>query len=404
MIAATSDTLTSEAHPHAGKPAWSAVFAMTMCVTVLVASEFMPASLLSPIAHDLGLTAGQAGQAISISGFFALITSLLITTVLGSLDRRIVLVGMALLLAVSGALVALAPNYLVLMVGRALLGVTIGGFWSLNISMTMRLLPAASVPLGLAISNGGTALAWTVSAPLSSYVGALIGWRATFFCVVPLALAAALWQALALPQLRPQAGRQSGSLGRVLRNRTAVLGFAAVSTFFMGQFALYTYLRPFLERVTHVEATTLSALLLVIGLAGLAGNFVISKVVRTSLHATLVSIPLVMAGLAFALPAFGASVAVVAVLLAAWGLVSTPAPIAWGTWLTRILPNDAEAGGGLQVASIQFAIMLGASLGGLVIDASGPAADFFGSSAILLLAALLAFFGSRSAHLHQTRK
>ena len=48
---------------------WSAVGAMAiMCVAMLIASEFMPASLLTPIAANPGATEGMAGQAISISG------------------------------------------------------------------------------------------------------------------------------------------------------------------------------------------------------------------------------------------------------------------------------------------------------------------------------------------------
>jgi hypothetical protein len=65
----------------AERPMWSAVFAMALCVAVLIASEFMPVSLLSPIAHDLGLTKGQAGQAIAVSGIFAM--SLMRITPLG---------------------------------------------------------------------------------------------------------------------------------------------------------------------------------------------------------------------------------------------------------------------------------------------------------------------------------
>ena len=55
---------------------WGAVLAMSLCAFALVASEFLPVSLLTPIATDLNLSEGQAGQAISISGFFAVITSL----------------------------------------------------------------------------------------------------------------------------------------------------------------------------------------------------------------------------------------------------------------------------------------------------------------------------------------
>src|SRR3954469_11212204 len=108
------------------RASWSAVFAMALCVAVLIASEFMPVSLLSPIAHDLGLTEGQAGQAIAISGIFAVLTSLFITVIAGRFDRRIVLIAFTGLMVFSGVVVAFAPNYATLMVGRALLGFTIG--------------------------------------------------------------------------------------------------------------------------------------------------------------------------------------------------------------------------------------------------------------------------------------
>jgi predicted MFS family arabinose efflux permease len=379
----------------AARPAWSAVFAMTLCVAVLIASEFMPVSLLSPIARDLGLTEGQAGQAISISGLFAVITSLVVTTVIAALDRRIVLISLAALLAISGTLVALAPNFLVMMVGRALLGIAIGGFWSLNTSIIMRLLPVASVPVGLAISNGGNALAATVSAPLGSYMGDLIGWRGAFFCVVPLAVAAAVWQAMTLPRL-PRKEGQSRSILALLRRRQVILAMSAILLLFMGQFALFTYLRPFLEQVTRVNISQLSTLLLIVGVAGLVGTLLISKVVRVRLHLTLAAIPLIMAGVALALALFGTSLWITAVLLAGWGLVATAAPVAWGTWLTRTLPQDAEAGGGLMVAVIQLAITLGATFGGLMLDRHGPIVDFASSSAILALAALVAFLGTGS--------
>ena len=57
-------------------PAWGAVFALTLCVATLIASEFMPVSLLTPIAADLHITEGQAGQAIAVSGIFAVLASL----------------------------------------------------------------------------------------------------------------------------------------------------------------------------------------------------------------------------------------------------------------------------------------------------------------------------------------
>ena len=122
---------------------WSAVGSMALCVAMLIASEFMPVSLLTPIAHDLRATEGMAGQAISISGLFAVITSLFIATIAGRLDRRHVLMGLTGVMLASLVLIALAPSFLLLMVARALLGVVIGGFWALatHFASSIRPLP-----------------------------------------------------------------------------------------------------------------------------------------------------------------------------------------------------------------------------------------------------------------------
>src|SRR5215211_1670888 len=181
--------------------AWGAVFALTLCVSTLIASEFMPVSLLTPIASDLHVTEGQAGQAISISGVFAVLTSLLIPSATRRIDRRSLLLSLTTLMLVSGLIVALAPTFFVLMVGRALLGVVIGGFWSMSAATVMRLVPEHDVPRALALLNGGNALATTIAAPLGSFLGQYIGWRGAFFAVVPLAAVALGWQVLTLPSM-----------------------------------------------------------------------------------------------------------------------------------------------------------------------------------------------------------
>src|SRR3954453_3955317 len=125
--------------------AWSGVFAMTLCVFVLIASEFMPVSLLTPIAADLRITQGMAGQGIAISGALAVVTSLSIARIAGTTNRKTLLLGLPRLMAVSGAIVASAHHSLLYMAGRALIGVVIGGFWSMSAATAMRLVPSSQV-------------------------------------------------------------------------------------------------------------------------------------------------------------------------------------------------------------------------------------------------------------------
>ena len=379
------------------KSSWGAVLAMSLAAFALVASEFMPVSLLTPLAADLHITEGQAGQGISVSGVFALLTSLVIASIATRVDRKRLLMALTLLMIISGTVVAFAPNYLVFMLGRALIGVAIGGFWSLSAATAMRLVPLAQIPRALAIVNGGNALATVIAAPLGSFLGGIIGWRGAFFCVVPVAVVALVWLLASLPALKNQGAAKTANALRLMKNPKVALGMFAVSVFFMGQFMLFTYLRPFLESVTRVEVSTLSLMLLVLGLAGLAGTFLIERFLKHNLYPTLIAIPLIMAGLALALVEWGHSTIITTLLLGSWGLVATAAPVGWWTWLAQTLPDDAEAGGGLMVAIIQLAIAAGATVGGVAFDLSGYQATFELSAGLLVVATLLACLASRRA-------
>jgi predicted MFS family arabinose efflux permease len=370
---------------------------MTLCVFALVASEFMPVSLLTPIATDLRISEGVAGYGIAISGAFAVLTSLSIASLAGAMNRKTLLLGLTVLMCVSGLIVGRAPNYVVYMIGRALIGVVIGGFWSMSAAIAMRLVPHNRVPKALAIFNSGNALATVVAAPLGSYLGGVIGWRGAFLCLVPVSIIAFVWQWFSLPSMRATSKPAAISHAFRLFGRPVVLfGMIGVSAFFMGQFALFTYVRPFLEHVTQVNLPTLSMILLVIGVAGFVGTMLIGMLLTNNLYRTLVVIPVLMAVIALALVVFGHHVTAVFVLLGLWGLMATAAPVGWWSWLARTLPKDAEAGGGLMVAVVQLAIALGSTLGGMLFDGSGYHMTFIMSACVLLFAAALTYLTARS--------
>ncbi|WP_343597862.1 MFS transporter [Acinetobacter sp.] len=381
-----------EEQEHVEPPAyWSGVFAMSLCIFALIASEFMPVSLLTPIAADLHITEGLAGQGIAISGTFAVITSLTISRLAGSINRKTLLLILTAIMAVSGAIVALAQSYTIYMIGRALIGMVIGGFWSMSAAMAMRLVPSAQVPRALAIFNSGNALAMVIAAPLGSYLGSIIGWRGSFFSLVPVAILALIWQWISLPsmQVTSESAEKRSSIVGLLGNPVVMIGMLAVSLFFMGQFSLYTYVRPFLETITQVNISTLSLILLGIGVMGFIGTSVINTFLKRGFYTTLMMIPIMMAVIAISLIFFGTWPIVVAVLLGIWGFLGTAAPVGWWSWLARTLPNDAEAGGGLMVAVVQLAIALGSTLGGMLFDHSGYQATFGVSAIILVISAIL---------------
>lgn len=370
---------------------------MTLCVALLIASEFMPVSLLTPIAADLHASQGQAGQAISISGLFAVVTSLLIANVAGRFDRRLVLVTLTVVMLASLALIATAPNFAVLMAARALLGITVGGFWALATATIMRLVPEESVPKALGVLYTGNAIATAFAAPLGSYLGAIIGWRGVFWALTPIVLVNVIWQWFSLPSLPPERPIPVSRVLGLLKRREVAFAITGVMLTFGGAFGIFTYFRPFLETYTHANVTQLSLLLLASGVAGFAGTYLASSLVSRHLTRLLIWLPVLLGVVSLGMFALGHSLIGVGVMMFLWGAINSAIPVAWATWVSRETRDEPEAGGGLMVAAIQLAIMTGASLGGVLLDHVSIGATFVGGVVLMVSAALTLAYHQRTS-------
>ncbi len=386
------------AAPAPTAPLWLPVFSTAFVVMNLITSEFLPVSLLTPIAHDLEISEGAAGQMISATSIAAVFTSLLTASVTRTLDRKVVLLAASAALVLSNVLVALSPNLLVIMLARLLLGLAMGGFWSLSNATALRLVPRSFLPRALAIISGGVAIANVVAAPLGSLLGAALGWRGVFVTAALLGLAGLVWQWVSLPRMAPGHPAELKTLVRLLGRRQVQVGMAALLLTFGGFMTFFAYLRPFLEQVTQIGVAQISGVLLALGVAGLIGTALSSRLLTWNPRRTHIVVPLVMGVLTLGLLFVGHAPFWTIILLTLWGLANSVMPVAWGNWVAHAVPDEPESAGGLQVAAIQFGMTLGAGLGGLAFDYSGSTGLLLGSGAALMAGALLIWKGLN----HQT--
>ena len=375
--------------PEQGPPAWGAVISMSFGVFALVTAEVLPASLLRPLAEGLGVTEGAAGQAVTVTAFVGLLTSLFISTVIGRLDRRWVLMAFSVLLVAANVIAASAQGIAMLLLGRILTGIALGGFWSLSFAVLIRLVPERDAPRALSIMFMGVSAATVLAIPMGVYLGGLVGWRAVFVAAAGLALSALLLQILTLPPLPAEGRARAGVLLEVLRRPGVGVGMTAALLAFGGHFSFFPYLRPFLETVTGLGIDGVGLILLGFGVANLLGAYWIAFVIRRSLRLALVLLPVVMAATAIALTLVGGLSVPVAILIAFWGVASAGVPVSWSTWVTRSVPDQTEAGGSLIVAAVSLAIAIGAGLGGAILDLAGPRSVFLASGVMLAAAAMI---------------
>lgn len=347
---------------------WAGVVSLGLGIFAIVMSEFLPASLLPRIADDLSVSAGAAGQSVTVTAFAAALSALLIAVVLPRADRRRVMIGLTLLAIVSNVLVALAPNLLVLLAARILLGVALGGFWAMATAMAAHLVHPDHLGRALTVINSGVSVATIVAVPLGAWLGEVWGWRGVFLLGAGVAALALVVQAATLPHVA--AGAVSGlrALGATLRSGTVLLGLLAVLFVFGGHFSGFTYIRPAAESVSSIDAGGLAVLLLVFGVANVLGTIASGPLADRAIRVAVLLFPVVVGIGMLVMLTTGGSIVGLFIAAALWGFGFGGVPTSVLTWGARIEPDRLEQIGGLIVTVCNIAIAVGAIVGGLLVD------------------------------------
>ena len=371
------------------RPNWSAVFAVAFCVACLITVEFLPVSLLTPMAQDLGISEGVAGQSVTVTAFVAMFASLFVTQAIGATNRRYVVILFSILLTISCLLVSFSNSFTLLLLGRACLGLALGGFWAMSASLTMRLVPVRTVPKALSVIFGAVSIALVIAAPLGSFLGGIIGWRNVFNGAAVMGVLCTFWVLKALPSLPGEPAHHKQNMFSLLQRPGVMAGMIAIFLSFAGQFAFFTYIRPVYMNLAGFDVDGLTLVLLSFGIASFVGTSFSSVILKRSVKLALAGAPFVLALSALILVLWGSDKIVASGIAVIWGLAFALVPVGWSTWITRSLADQAEKAGSIQVAVIQLANTCGAAIGGLALDRLGLTSPLIISGALMLLTALL---------------
>jgi predicted MFS family arabinose efflux permease len=365
---------------------WLAVLSVALGAFVVVTSEFLPIGLLTHIAAGLHVSDGTAGLMITIPGLVAAVAAPLLTITFGRMDRRKIVLGLMTLLAVSNVIAATAPNFNVMLLGRVLFGISLGGFWTVAVTLGARLVPAASLARATTIILAGISFATVIGVPIGSVIASTLGWRAAFVVLAIVAVVIGLAQLFVLPSLPPPPTQGVRQLTYLLRHKDARLGLLTIALVIAGHFAAYTYVTPFLKENPAVTPGFLSTLLLAYGVAGIVGNFAGGTLAARYLRPTLGGVIALLAGSILLLPLVHGSLPAITTLLVLWGLAFGALPISLQLWVFKAAPEALEGGAALLVSTFQIFIALGSVLGGRIVDASGTSAVMWTGGAVALSA------------------
>jgi predicted MFS family arabinose efflux permease len=367
------------------------VYVLALGIFAMVTSEFVVAGLMPQMADGLNATVPQIGYLITAFAVAMAVGGPFLTVAVMRLPARTALMVLFAVFLAGNVLAATATGYATMMAARIITGVASQAFFGVGISMCARLTRPEVRGRAIAVAMNGLMLGTLLGLPLATLVGERFGWRAAFWTITLITLVAATATLLGVPRLeRAEGGGSLREEAGVFQRPRLWLALSTSTLIIGATFSAFSYFNPILTEVTGFASGTVPVLLIAYGAATVVGNTVVGR------FADRHTVPVLAVGLAlnllfltgFALLADLPVPAVVCML--GIGLVGVTMNPAMATRVQRA-GNAGPLVNTIHSSFITFGIILGSSLGAVLIDAWGLRAPLWLGAAMALagLATLL---------------
>ncbi|MET9142827.1 MFS transporter [Streptomyces sp. NPDC057197] len=372
-----------------GKLPLSALLALATAAFMAILTEALPAGVLPEMARDLSVGESAAGQTLTVYAIATGLSALPVSAATAGWRRKRLVLAAVVTFAVANTVTALSSQYLLTMAFRLAAGVAAAVVWAELVGYARRLAPPHLVGRAIAITMAGVPLALSLGIPVGTFLGGLVGWRATFGLVTAVSAGLAVWIAVSVPDhpgRRP--GKREPVLG-ALRLPGVVPVLFVVAAYVLAHNILYTYIAAFLD--ARGAGGSRDTVLLVLGLASVVSIVVTGVLVDRRLRTLTVASTAVFLVAAALLSVPGGGQALVYPAVVLWGL-------GWGGVSTLLQTAVTAAGGDraqpLLVTTWNSFMAVGGAAGGVLLDAAGPG-SFPWTVLALLVPVLLVVVGAR---------
>ena len=348
------------------------------------------AGVLQPIAASFETSLSSVGLLITIYALTYAVGSPLVIAFTGRRERRTLLVVGLGAVVLGNALVALAPSYAAVFLGRIVTALGAATFTPVASAVAALLSPPEERGRAIALVFAGFTAATALGVPLGTYLGLVVGWRLTFGVVAALALLAGSFVLRLVPAHVDAPQVNLVVFGRVLRRPVLVAMLLVTLTQMAAQLSIFTYVAPYVQGRTAVGAVGITLLLLANGAAGFLGNLGGGRLADRIGAPRTLALFLGVLILAFALlPLIGRSLVLGAAAIALWGYVGLGFNAPQQTRLVSFAPELSGAALGLNASFLYLGISLGSFVGGRVVEAGYLESLHWLATALALGATLL---------------
>ncbi|MCJ1961201.1 MFS transporter [Novosphingobium mangrovi (ex Hu et al. 2023)] len=346
-----------------------ALLALGLGAFAISTSEFASMGLMPLFAGDLDLSIPAATNAITAYAVGVTLGAPVLTIAAARLNKKRLLIALIGLAFLANLVTAMAGDLISLVVGRFFSGLPQGVYFGAASVVATRIVGPERAGRAVSLVFSGISIATILGAPVGTWIGQQLDWRAAYTAIGLLALVAGLVLAFAVPQREDLAGgpirQELASLRRIKVWIMVLFGSFAVSSLF----AIYTFIGPLVTDVAGMSAgkTPLAQMLIGFGIAlgalwggGMADRYRFRALIL-SLAGAMVAM-LVMYFVA-AMP-----VGLMAMFFVASFLLNAAVP-SITVQMMRMAPESPTMMGALNMAAFNIANAVGAIGGALTVEA-----------------------------------
>ncbi|WP_399087768.1 MFS transporter [Streptomyces sp. BBFR2] len=348
--------------------------ALALGVFSIITTEMGIVGVLPEMAAALGVSASAAGLLVGAFALVVAVSGPFMTLASSAVDRRVVLAVTMGVFAVSNAVYALSTHFGLTLAFRIVPALLHPVFFSVALATAARLGGAAEPARATARVFAGVTVGFAFGVPLTSYLASHFSLPAAFWFGAAVNLLGLVALVRCLPAMPVGERLSYGDQLGVLRRGRTWLTLGSVVLVFASLFSVYGYFAAYLGRVTGMDGSWISAMLLVFGVVMIFGNFAFAALLRRGVRRTALVFPVLCLAVFAALFALGAHLPAVVALVPVWAVVHSGGLIVCQSWLGRDTRQAPEFGNSLFVSFSNLGITVGTTVGGWSLAALGTRA------------------------------
>lgn len=373
------------------KNTWK-VYVLSLISFLVGTSNYIISGILDRIAETLGTSVAAAGQLITVYSLAYAVGTPILMALTAKMDRRKLLLYSLGLFIAANLLTFILSGFGLFIAARIITALGAGVVTVNALSIAAKIAPPGKQASAIANVTMGITASLIIGVPLGRMVASAFGWKAVFMAIAIVGVITMLVIAAVFPSMR---GDKPVPLIKqfALLKKPQVLVALAITFFWLGGYSLaYTYISPFLLEVTHLNESLISAALFVFGIASLIGSKVGGySADRRGIKYTLVSGMVLHIISLILLSLVGQSVIAVFAILILWSFAAWSSAPAQQFNLVSLVPESSGVMLSLNSSMMQFAMAVGAGIGGLLVNRVSLASiTWFGALGVLI--AIIAVF------------